>query len=81
MKPILLILLFSILFASCKEATTNQKEKVQNTIPEAEVIKIKDTIYDKLTKDFVLGKFNYRTHSDFIKVEAFHASKTLYLNN
>ena len=80
MRPTLLILLFLILFASCKEATTNQKEKVQNTIPETEVIQKKDTIYDNLTKDFVLGKFNYRTHSDFIKVETIHSSKTLYLN-
>jgi len=32
-----------------------------------------------ITKEFVLGKFDYKTHSDFIKVNPKHASKTMYL--
>lgn len=33
-----------------------------------------------ITKDFVLGKFDYKTHAQFTKVDMAHASKTIYLN-
>ncbi|MEP3837878.1 MAG: M15 family metallopeptidase [Algibacter sp.] len=33
-----------------------------------------------ITKNFVLGKFDYKTHDQFIKVDRVHASKTIYLN-
>lgn len=33
-----------------------------------------------ITKDFILGKFDYKTHEQFTKVDFSHASKTLYLN-
>jgi len=32
-----------------------------------------------ISKDFVLGKFNYKVHPDFIKVHSIHSAKTLYL--
>lgn len=32
-----------------------------------------------ITKDFVLGKFNYKTHPSFTKVQSYHATKTLYI--
>ena len=34
----------------------------------------------ELTKDFVLGKFDYKAHEQFTKVNSNHALKTLYLN-
>ncbi|WP_298555263.1 M15 family metallopeptidase [uncultured Algibacter sp.] len=34
----------------------------------------------ELTKDFVLGKFNYTNHDLFIKTHPSHSSKTTYLN-
>ena len=39
---------------------------------------IKDTL--TITKELVLGKFNYRNHIDFIKLSHEHASKPMYLN-
>jgi LAS superfamily LD-carboxypeptidase LdcB len=33
-----------------------------------------------ITKDFVLGKFNYHKHIDFLKIETKHSSKAIYLN-
>jgi len=33
-----------------------------------------------ITKDFVLGKFNYKQDTTFIKVSNTHSAKTLYLN-
>lgn len=33
-----------------------------------------------LTEDFILGKFDYKTHEQFTKVNIIHASKTIYLN-
>ena len=34
----------------------------------------------QITKNFILGKFNYTTHQKFVKVSDKHASKTIYLN-
>lgn len=36
---------------------------------------------DIINKDFVVGKFDYKTHKNFSKVSLKHASKTLYVNN
>lgn len=33
-----------------------------------------------LSKEFILGKFDYKNHDLFMKVNPIHASKTLYLN-
>ncbi|WP_282032651.1 M15 family metallopeptidase [Winogradskyella eximia] len=62
----------------------NMKEKKTST---AEVIRIKkDTTITiekpklHITKTLVLGKFDYKIDSTFIKVNAAHSTKTLYLN-
>lgn len=73
---------FVILIVICS-ACQGQKQKpiVENLVVETAPIKLqKQEIDTTITKDFVLGKFDYKTHQDFIKVSAHHASKTLYLN-
>lgn len=34
----------------------------------------------ELTKDFILGKFDYQMHQLFVEVNSIHASKSLFLN-
>lgn len=54
---------------------------VIDTIPPKEIPKqITDSIrFKDLTKDFVLGKFNYRKDSTFVKVDRQHSNKVIYL--
>jgi LAS superfamily LD-carboxypeptidase LdcB len=40
-----------------------------------------DTLQKKaITKDFVLGKFDYKSHERFVKTKAIHTSKRIYLD-
>lgn len=78
MKAIVVTFSITILLFSC-----NSKNK---NITQTETIEIsKDTVivYDKpdlsITKDLVLGKFDYISDSTFIKVDAQHATKAVYL--
>jgi LAS superfamily LD-carboxypeptidase LdcB len=77
MKFILLTLFFII---SCKEHknsfTFGKKE-----LPKIIKTNTKDSveIKEEISKDFVLGKFNYRKDTSFIKVSKSHSSKTIYL--
>ncbi|MBO6881341.1 M15 family metallopeptidase [Winogradskyella sp.] len=78
MKSIVVTFSIIILLLSC-----NSKDK---NITQTEVIEIsKDTIETaekpdlNITKDFVLGKFDYKRDSTFIKIDAQHASKDIYL--
>ncbi len=58
-----------------------QKQLVENLVVEQVPIALpKQKIDTSITKDFVLGKFDYKTHQNFIKVNEQHASKPLYLN-
>tara|TARA_R110002050_G_scaffold95549_4_gene198926 strand:- start:62295 stop:62678 length:384 start_codon:yes stop_codon:yes gene_type:complete len=77
MKFILLTFFFII---SCKE------HKTSSTIEKNESSKIIKTIKKNpievsldISKDFVLGKFNYRQDTFFIKVSKSHSSETIYL--
>ncbi|MTE26056.1 M15 family metallopeptidase [Winogradskyella ouciana] len=78
MKSIVVTFSIIILLLSC-----NSKDK---NITQTEVIEIsKDTIETaekpdlNITKDFVLGKFDYKRDSTFIKIDTQHASKDIYL--
>ena len=64
---------------SCKENNIKYA-KINANIPTVLVSKEdipKDTL--KITKKFVLGKFNYRNNEAFVKVKSAHSSKTIYL--
>ena len=67
------------LFYSCKDE--KQPVLVEN-LPVKTIIKEipKKKTDLMITKDFVLGKFNYTKHDAFEKVSASHSSKTIYLN-
>ena len=69
---ILFISFLTFLF-SCNKEKVNKKEVIIK-----EEIKIKP-IYS-FTKDFILGKFNYKTDSTFIKINSVHSSKEIYIN-
>ena len=80
MKPIIATFLIVFIVMSC-----NLKDK-ESTTSKITHLKQVDTIksilepHIKITKPFVLGKFNYRTDTTFTKVSTEHATKTLFLN-
>ncbi|WP_452232588.1 M15 family metallopeptidase [Lacinutrix sp. MEBiC02595] len=70
---------FSLLvfFVSCKKEVSKEIVKQKETITQNELI-VKP-VYN-YTKDFVLGKFDYKNDSSFVKINTNHSSKTIYLN-
>ncbi|MFK8060497.1 MAG: M15 family metallopeptidase [Polaribacter sp.] len=77
MRFILLTLFFII---SCKEKKTSStiEKNVPSKIIEVNTKDSAEVVLD-ISKDFVLGKFNYRQDTSFIKVSKSHSSKTIYL--
>lgn len=77
MRNILLLLLF--LF-SCKENKVNVKVDEKSR---PQVSKIKKSVVEKenynFSKDFILGKFNYKKDTSFVKVQKIYSSKTIYV--
>lgn len=66
----------TLILLSCKNDVS--KEKATTKMSSESGLKIKSTyIYNK---DFVLGKFNYKTDTTFIKISSIHSSKIIYLN-
>lgn len=54
-----------------------KKEKMKKQKAEQQqILKIKNS----LSKDFILGKFDYQKDTNFVKVSPQHSSKTIYLN-
>lgn len=73
------ILLFISIFLliSCKDKNLRKPTNLTQIKPEDEII-VKP-VYN-FSKDFILGKFNYKSDTTFIKVNSIHSSKTIYLN-
>lgn len=73
------ILLFISIFLliSCKDKNLRKPTNLTQIKPEDEII-VKP-VYN-YSKDFILGKFNYKNDTTFIKVNSIHSSKTIYLN-
>jgi D-alanyl-D-alanine carboxypeptidase len=81
------IFLLLIILSACKQEVksdlsfdVNQKKRdtvITETRQAEKKLEIKE-VYN-FDKDFVLGKFNYKTDSTFIKAEPFHSAKTLNL--
>ena len=71
-----LFTLVSFTLISCKEG------KNKNPITSTTTIKQTKEIVEVIgiDKNFVLGKFNYRNDTSFVKVKNIHSSKTIYLN-
>ncbi|APY09492.1 D-alanyl-D-alanine carboxypeptidase [Winogradskyella sp. J14-2] len=85
MKQLAILLSFIALVTSCidkpEKTSTALKTKTDiETLPKLQKNKSsKDTL--NITKEFVLGKFNYKTDSTFVKVEPKYATKEIYLNH
>lgn len=73
-----LLIISLIIFFSCKN-------KESATVADTKMIQVKDidsiieTIQPKIEKAFLLGKFDYKLHEDFKKVDSKFSAKTLYL--
>ncbi|EDP70535.1 D-alanyl-D-alanine carboxypeptidase [Flavobacteriales bacterium ALC-1] len=85
MKLILLAFSCVLFVFSCN---TNDKKIIDTKIVEASVDTIiQDTIIQlknphlSITKDFVLGKFDYKNDTTFVKVDTKHSLKVVYLQN
>ncbi|WP_405291519.1 M15 family metallopeptidase [Algibacter sp. Ld11] len=81
MKKIVMFALIVILgvLMSCKDQ--KQSILVENVPVETIIMEVPAKKTDSMiTKDFVLGKFDYKAHEAFEKVSASHSSKTIYLN-
>jgi LAS superfamily LD-carboxypeptidase LdcB len=76
-----LFILFSILF-TCASCNTKQKETAKTEVVEI----VKDTIERveknnlNISKDFVLGKFDYKKDSTFTKINSEYSTKEIFLN-
>ncbi|MFD1064074.1 M15 family metallopeptidase [Winogradskyella litorisediminis] len=81
MKNLLFFFIFIILFNCNKniEAKNTVKAELEHEVEDKVEDKVdaKDEI--KIDKDFLLGKFDYKTHLDFIKVDSKLSSKVLFL--
>ena len=75
-----LSIISSSVFVSCKQ---EQKSTISNLKSKPKIYKVsKETpkeIDEAIDKNFVLGKFNYRKDTSFVKVNNLHVSKTIYL--
>ncbi|APG66485.1 MULTISPECIES: M15 family metallopeptidase [Tenacibaculum] len=69
------ILMLFIIICSCKE-----QKKVEEIVSNISVfVPIEEEIENQFDKNFILGKFNYRKDTSFVKVKKMHSSKTLYI--
>jgi len=83
----LLLLIISIIIISCKEnikkeeIVKSEPVKVIEKEPEPK-IEVKKTIKPTYNfgKNLVLGKFNYKKDTSFVKVDTKHSTKSLFLN-
>lgn len=74
-------LLLSVISISCKE---NNKKLEKGAVispenTEKDSVAEINFVEEKTTKDFVLGKFNYKKDTSYIKIKKVHSSKTIYL--
>lgn len=90
MKKIIITLISISFCISCKNEVQNKQDDIAVTdniksIKNTEAIEsskpIKDVIKEnpKIENDFILGKFDYKSHPEFTKVAPKFSSKTLYI--
>lgn len=76
------ILIFFVFIISCGEKRVKVTPKVEGNEKTNVVGVIKPLVEKlelKLNKSFILGKFNYRKDTSFVKVSGAHSSKNLYI--
>ncbi|RNC86807.1 MAG: D-alanyl-D-alanine carboxypeptidase family protein [Winogradskyella sp.] len=71
------IILIAISFFACNTYQKKESDVVQTIAP------TKDSIIKKpkISKDFILGKFDYKTDTSFVLVDSKYSVKPLYLKN
>jgi LAS superfamily LD-carboxypeptidase LdcB len=79
MKHIFTILAFVAMLLSCNSGD-KKISLIKTTEIALDTIKTVDQLNFNITKDFVLGKFDYKSDSTFLKIIPPYASKELYLN-
>jgi LAS superfamily LD-carboxypeptidase LdcB len=84
MKQLTLIFILNLIIISCQNRSKNTSTPI-TTKTEIEVVSqpvvnmhLEDTL--SITKNFVLGKFNYKVDSTFVKVDLKHATKEIFIN-
>jgi len=79
MKSLLatLTVIFTLFSCNLKDKKKETKAIIKTEIEELKPIEKPQT---NITKNFVLGKFDYKTDTTFIKVDKQYATKILYLN-
>ena len=79
MKPLLATLSFVLIVLSCnlKDKKISTSQIIQT---KTDTLKIIEKPNQNISKALVLGKFEYKSDSAFIQVNAEHSLKTLYLN-
>lgn len=80
MKQIIAAFSLVLFIFSCN---TNDKRIVTTEIIEipSDTVKVVKEVQLNITKDFVLGKFNYKSDTTFVKVNSEYSSKLIYLQN
>ena len=78
------ILILLVLLISCSEKKDKNTSKLEGRgqgveIEVSENTQIIEKPNLKLNKNFILGKFNYRKDTSFVRVDGTHSSKTLYV--
>ncbi|SHH35781.1 M15 family metallopeptidase [Winogradskyella jejuensis] len=77
MKSIKFLIVLIILF-NCKEKG-EVASKVEVVIEDQIEVKVETEDEIMMDKDFLLGKFDYKTHPDFVKVDSKLSSKILFI--
>lgn len=77
MKSRYLVLVFCFIF-SCKDKEVSDNKSVESS-PVQKIDSIIKTIQPRIENAFLLGKFDYKAHDSFVKVESKFSSKTIYL--
>lgn len=76
LNKLILSFLLVVFIASCKNDVPKEIAKLEEDLTQQEVI---HNPVDMITKAFVLGKFDYKNDSSFIKIDSNHSYKTIYL--
>jgi LAS superfamily LD-carboxypeptidase LdcB len=74
-----LLLLISLLFISCNTEKSPPNDMEASVSEEANSY-TDDSLQVDISKEFVTGQFNFKTHEDFVKVDPQDANKEVYLH-
>lgn len=81
MKHTHLLVILLLLLGSCKEKAILQKDSQISIIKKEVATTMKPVISQvMISKNFVLGKFDYKKNDNFEKLKPLHSSKIIFLN-